>query len=796
MKRPSRRQVLIASGIAAGALLLVLITSALAFGPSMVRSRVMRESAARGLAVTVGRIDVGFLRAELFDLDVRAELMPSASVSVKRVSVELGWGLDLRAIHAEGGSVRLRGERDEIERQLTAYRARYRAREGARVRGRSGTSWNAEGFEVTWNPGRAGRRLHATGVSVSSSGAGTSIAVGEGELEFDRASARIRELALELEVDGGARHVKYLDAASLLLVVDIGSDESGSPGKDSRPRVSSVGAVPSEKREHSALSPVLLGEALWPVDYARSASVERTLRSLRTAASSALPVGGSLTIDDVTAEIRSGKDVLHLGPSAFNLRRDARAVVVELAPLDTRGTPLKLDLTLPMESGGLALRVAGGPISLGTLGVRENDFGLQHVERTTLTAAGDLNLSSDATSLDLLGKLRFVDLSLKSAAIGHEPLTGIEFSLSGHWVVASDGTRITASDVAFELGDIRLAGGGRLERAPGSARLSIAGELPLTACQALMDGVPRGLLSSVKGTKLSGTFAGKAAIELDTRRPDDVKLEVSGENGCHIAAIPEAISPARFRSIWRRSVQGADGAEVEIESGPGSAEWTPYEAISPNLETSVLISEDGRFFRHHGFDEEAIANSLRDNLKAGRFVRGASTISMQLAKNLYLAREKTLSRKLEEAILTQLLEQELPKQALMELYLNVIEFGPGVYGARAGARHYFGVRPAELSLGQALFLGSILPNPKRNYFDANGVLEPGWADYLRKLMKIALKIHRITEADYELGMLEEVRLSTSTAPATSGPGDEPGARPTAPMDPPTVPMQQPEGPGP
>ena len=102
------------------------------------------------------------------------------------------------------------------------------------------------------------------------------------------------------------------------------------------------------------------------------------------------------------------------------------------------------------------------------------------------------------------------------------------------------------------------------------------------------------------------------------------------------------------------------------------------------MQVAVLTTEDGAFFHHHGFNEWAIRSSLVANIKAGRFVRGASTITMQLAKNLFLSREKTLSRKLEELILTDYLERTFDKNEMMELYLNIIEFGPDVYGVTRG----------------------------------------------------------------------------------------------------------------
>jgi membrane peptidoglycan carboxypeptidase len=227
-------------------------------------------------------------------------------------------------------------------------------------------------------------------------------------------------------------------------------------------------------------------------------------------------------------------------------------------------------------------------------------------------------------------------------------------------------------------------------------------------------------------------------------------------------------------------VKDATGRIVSIETGPGSAGWTPLPAISPHMETAVLVCEDGRFFRHKGFDREAIENSIKENLKAGRFVRGASTISMQLAKNLYLSFDKTLSRKLQEAVLTTVLEQELSKQEMMELYLNVIEYGPGIYGIEAAAKHYFDTIPAQLSLGQALYLGSILPNPAQFHFDDKGNMGTGWRNYLGKLMRIALKIGRISEPELDMALAEEIRFgvaSTLGGAPTTGAISEHGVAP-------------------
>jgi len=127
----------------------------------------------------------------------------------------------------------------------------------------------------------------------------------------------------------------------------------------------------------------------------------------------------------------------------------------------------------------------------------------------------------------------------------------------------------------------------------------------------------------------------------------------------------------------------------------------------------VISHEDGGFYEHGGFAPWAIRDALVRNLQEGRYVVGASTISMQLAKNLYLQRDKTLSRKAQEVILTWWLENALTKEEILELYLNVIEYGPGVYGLRNAAAYYFDRPPSELSPAESAYLACMLPSPKR-----------------------------------------------------------------------------------
>ena len=143
--------------------------------------------------------------------------------------------------------------------------------------------------------------------------------------------------------------------------------------------------------------------------------------------------------------------------------------------------------------------------------------------------------------------------------------------------------------------------------------------------------------------------------------------------------------------------------------------WIPYSKISDNLKRALVAAEDASFVDHEGFDWEGIQKAYEKNLRKGRIVAGGSTISQQLAKNLFLSTRRTPWRKLEETVITLMLEAVMDKQRIFEIYLNIIEWGNGVFGAEAAARHYFQVSAAQLSAEQAAKLAAMVPNPR--YYD-------------------------------------------------------------------------------
>jgi monofunctional biosynthetic peptidoglycan transglycosylase len=189
------------------------------------------------------------------------------------------------------------------------------------------------------------------------------------------------------------------------------------------------------------------------------------------------------------------------------------------------------------------------------------------------------------------------------------------------------------------------------------------------------------------------------------------------------------------RSIRTIRVPTPNGTR-ELVVGPTNPYWTPLGAVSPTLVLCVVRAEDAKFYQHHGFDWDRVQDAVETNVEEGKYHRGGSTITMQLAKNLFLWREKSLPRKALEAYVTWRVEHTLPKRRILELYLNVVEWGPGIYGIGEASRHYFGKPPSGLTLGESALLAVTLPNPIR----WNPERAPGFA--MRRQQELLSRLRR------------------------------------------------------
>lgn len=191
----------------------------------------------------------------------------------------------------------------------------------------------------------------------------------------------------------------------------------------------------------------------------------------------------------------------------------------------------------------------------------------------------------------------------------------------------------------------------------------------------------------------------------------------------------------------------------QVKLCPGSNDYVPLNRISQNLQRAVILTEDSAFWDHGGFDLKEMQRSLEKNMQKGSFVRGGSTITQQLAKNLFLSSEKTLQRKALEAVITLQLEKHLSKKEILERYLNVVEFGPNLFGVKKASQYYFKKDPASLTVIESAFLAFLLPSPQKysvSFFKKN--LTPFARKRLRDIVNSLYRYNRITADQYDVAL--------------------------------------------
>jgi monofunctional biosynthetic peptidoglycan transglycosylase len=191
--------------------------------------------------------------------------------------------------------------------------------------------------------------------------------------------------------------------------------------------------------------------------------------------------------------------------------------------------------------------------------------------------------------------------------------------------------------------------------------------------------------------------------------------------GVSLMFLPPVEGLANRKVNMTIQVKDWKGQYHPLTVGPKNRYWTPSGSIPPEMKWAVVVAEDSRFYKHEGIDVKAIKNAVKYDLEKKSFARGASTITQQVAKNIFLSREKTVSRKIKEIILAMRMEQELTKGRIIELYLNVIELGPMVYGIGHGAHYYFGKPASALTPRESAFLAAMLPGPRRAYNPYNNL---------------------------------------------------------------------------
>jgi hypothetical protein len=274
--------------------------------------------------------------------------------------------------------------------------------------------------------------------------------------------------------------------------------------------------------------------------------------------------------------------------------------------------------------------------------------------------------------------------------------------------------------------------------------------IPPIKCQQVLDAIPAEMAPYMQGYKAKGTFLADVRLEIDWLALDNTVLGGHiGINHCKITGEPED-SPRRLEKEFEHFVEYEKGEWMSFVVGPTNPDFVPIDQISPYLIKSIMTTEDAAFYKHKGFIVSEFRTALVSDLKARAFRHGASSITMQMVKNVLLYREKTLARKLQELFLTWHVEHVLEKDRILEIYFNAIEYGPALYGIGPAVRHYFGKHPKDLNPVEAAFFSSILPSPKERYKQyCQGTLTKWTMGKIERILVLMRKRDRITQEEYD-----------------------------------------------
>lgn len=384
------------------------------------------------------------------------------------------------------------------------------------------------------------------------------------------------------------------------------------------------------------------------------------------------------------------------------------------------------------------------------------------VESEHATIAGHVELDFGAGVAKVDGQLAVAGLNLSHELLAREVVRDVGFELDIDAKIDPAAWRLEIERLAVERAGVELLVHGELVHTPARERRHYRVELdvPAVGCQQVLDAIPRELIPGLVGFELEGQFSAHVNIDADFANLDALVLAADvGVAGCRVSAAPRHASPEYLNGAFVQRVTMRDGRTARVGLYGGSSSYTSLANVSRYMTEAVLTTEDGSFRRHDGFNRTQLEVALRRNLQSGKVRLGASTITMQMVKNVLLSHERTLSRKLQELFLTWWVEQALSKQRIMELYLNVIEFGPGVYGVTNASRHYFGKHPSELTSLEAAMLATMLPSPVRRHVHyCNGALDERFDAKVRHVHDLMLERGRITVEEHDIYAASGIRF--------------------------------------
>ena len=597
------------------------------------------------------------------------------------------------------------------------------------------------------------------------------------------------------------------------------------------------GAVTVERVELSPLMAVLAGDR-GSVGHVYVSGLSATVQQPTSSSASVDSAGGPRSANDRAAELLErlfsqadtalaradalGDTRLELAGATLRLPQFGAQLAIHDAQLVKtqagRRATTTLELTRAQNSTGavtFAYTAGSGRVEVETKTANLAFVGAILNRRLSGNASANVvfaRTNAQPPTYEVQGTLRVDELQLESSIVAAAPVAADPIDVEVRASYAPyrprpNGPR-TDGVIAVENLEVRVANAvGKLS---GSVvglqalplerpeRATVRFEVPSTPIEQLLAAVPDAILGPLKDAKIRGSFGVTGDIDVPLRAPERLKWSVAPVlRDVRIDELPHPVDVRRLltastytirdpkldftREVYvpapgSAGVAPPTGGDPTSAGGCGPYKYTPLPLISPHLPSGVLSTEDRGFLWHDGFNEHALRESIAANIAEGRIVRGGSTITMQLIKNLFLSHNRTIARKLREMFLVWLTESivDVPKSRLLEVYLNVIEYGPKVHGIAHGAAYFFGKHPRDLTVGQAAWFITTLTGPKiyHHQFQKRAISDSVWG-------RMKARVDMMYDNDYvtELDLVLAKKQRPAFRPAGTGCSPQPGFGP-------------------
>jgi len=391
----------------------------------------------------------------------------------------------------------------------------------------------------------------------------------------------------------------------------------------------------------------------------------------------------------------------------------------------------------------------------------------------------------DTHGFNVKGKMAMRDMGFMAPRIHNLPVDGLQVTAEVQGSIDFEAHKLVLNAPLVELADGKAAFQwtsiiDQLDH--DLPRLNVKLKIPKQPCQNLLEAIPPTVIQRLDGLQISGTAAAHFQFEVDLEKPRAFRYDMDVNlKRCRPKNYGKAAVTRLNRNFVHEVVEKGESTGILV--GPGTENYRPLNDIPRFIQMGALWTEDHSFFSHQGFRPSLIRRAIILNLERGRYVYGGSTISQQLIKNLYLSREKTLSRKLEEAIIVWLMERAVSKKRILELYLNCIEYGPGLYGIHNAAQRYFGKDVSALSPLEGAFLMGLKPYPWAGWKQfEKGSLDRWWIRRVRKILEGMAKKGWIRADELESSRPFQLVFPSQDRVETDETGDDSEALPRMPSD--------------